>query len=92
MVAGNTTTFGTGAWEFSLPINAASVEGVQMACSLLDNGVSWYAAIVNGSYLGLFDRTAIITSQPPSFVVDSNNPFPWGDADSLQFNGSYEGI
>jgi hypothetical protein len=87
---GTTTSGGTGDWRFSLPVNAASADGVQFPCSMLDNGFNWYTGIVNGTYSGLVDRSSILTTTSPSGAATANIPFTWGNLDSLQFNGSYE--
>jgi len=93
---GVTTTGGTGAWLFSLPVNAASQDGIQFPCSMLDNGFAWYQGIVNGTYSGFTDKSAIIAQSPgganSSQGVSGAFPFGWGNGDSLQFNGSYECI
>jgi len=91
-IAGVTTTFGTGTWSFSLPIDARDPDGIQFPCSMLDQGVAWYAGIVNGSYTGSVSSTAIITTSSPAVSVEATAPFNWGPTDTLQFNGSYEGI
>ena len=89
---GTTTSGGTGDWRFSLPVNAQSTDGIQFACSILDNGNNWYTAIVNGTYTGAVDKSSIITTASPSVAIGSTSPFTWGNLDSLQFNGSYEGV
>ena len=93
---GLTTTGGDGAWLFSLPVNAASQDGIQFPCSMLDNGFAWYQGIVNGTYSGFTDKSAIIAQSPgganSSQGVSGAFPFGWGNGDSLQFNGSYECI
>jgi len=92
---GSTTTFGTGAWQFGLPITASSPDGVQFACSMLDSSTTWYGGTVNGTYSGATFKTAIITPQPLTHTqaaVTATSPFAWGDTDSHQFNGSYESI
>ena len=92
---GSTTTGGTGHWLFSLPVPAASPDGIQFPCSMLNNGFAWYQGTVNGTYAGHTDKTAIIGQAPganSSQGVDSTFPIGWGVADSLQFNGSYEAL
>jgi len=93
---GTTTSGGTGAWMFSLPVAAASADGIQMCCSMLDNGNAWYQGILNGTYLGLTTTSAIICQSSgganSSQGVDSTFPFTWGNSDSLQFAGSYESV
>ena len=89
---GTTTSGGTGDWRFTLPVNAASPDGVQLPCSILDNGINWYTGIVNGTYTGAVDKSSVITTSSPSGALTANIPFTWGNLDSLQFNGSYEGV
>jgi hypothetical protein len=93
LIYGSTTSGGTGAFLFSLPISASDASGVQFPCSILNSGNAWYGGIANGAYSGFADKTAIITSQTSSNVweaVTSTFPITFGDLDSLQFNGSYE--
>lgn len=93
---GTTTTGGTGAFLFSLPITASNPDGIQFPCSMLDNGNAWYQGTINGTYSGFTNRSAIIAQSPgganSSQGVTSTFPFGWGSTDSLQFNGSYESI
>jgi len=92
-VAGTTTSFGIGTWSFSLPVDAKDSKGVQLPCSMRDSfSVNWYAGIVNGSFSGSVNSASIISTTSPAVSVDVNNPFGWGPNDTLQFNGSYEGI
>jgi hypothetical protein len=90
---GSTTTGGSGDWRFSLPVTAASADGIQFPCTMLDNGVHWYEGTVNGTYANNTTYSAIIAkagNQAHSDGVNATSPFNWGSADSLQFNGSYE--
>jgi hypothetical protein len=91
---GTTTSGGTGDWRFSLPVDAASPDGIQFPCSMLDNGLAWYQGTVNGDLVGAVDKTGIIAQSPGGFnsseAVTNIRPFTWGNLDSLQFNGSYE--
>jgi hypothetical protein len=92
--AGSSTTFGAGAFQFSLPVTASSPDGIQFPCSILDNGIHWYQGIVNGTYTGATHKSAIIYPNTSGWsdAVTSTAPFTWGNTDSLQFNGSYESI
>ena len=90
---GSTTSGGSGAWWIGLPFSASSADGIQMPCSMLNNGFAWYQGIANGTYAGFVNKTAIIAQSSGSNSsqgVDLGFPFVWGDADSLQFAGSYE--
>jgi hypothetical protein len=92
---GSTTTFGTGAWQFGLPVTASNADGIQFPCSILENSVAWFGGTVNGTYSGATFKSAIITPQPfthTQAAVTATSPFTWGDTDSLQFNGTYESI
>ena len=93
---GRFTTYGDGAWLISLPVTASNVDGIQFPCSMLDNGNAWYQGTVNGTYSGFTDKISIIAQSMggvnSSEGVNFQHPFTWGDADSLQFNGSYESI
>ena len=91
---GSTTTFGSGAFQFSLPFSAASPDGIQFPCSILNNGFAWYQATVNGTYSGDVNKSAIIALSSggvnSSEAVTATHPITFGVSDSLQFNGTYE--
>ena len=91
---GTTTTFGTGSFQFGLPFSASNADAIQFPCSMLDNGNAWYQGVVNGTYSGLTNKTAIIAQSSggsnTSQAVTSTHPFTWGAGDSLIFSGSYE--
>jgi hypothetical protein len=93
---GTTTTGGTGAFLFSLPVTAANADGIQFPCSILDNGFAWYQGTVNGTYSGFTNRSAIIGQSAgganSSQAITSTFPISWGSTDSLQFNGTYEAL
>jgi hypothetical protein len=92
--AGSSTNFGSGAFQFSLPVTASSPDGIQFPCSMLDNGIHWYQGTVNGTYSGNNYKSAIIYPNTSGWsdAVTSTAPFTWGNTDSLQFNGSYESV
>lgn len=90
LVLGSTTTTGSGNWRFSLPVAAASSDGVVMPATYLDNGVSWYTGLVNCEYDGDTDYVVPLLGSSPSGAVTSTAPFTWNSGDALTFNGSYE--
>ena len=92
---GSTTSKGTGEWFISLPFTASSADGVQIPVSILDdNSNAWYQGLMNGSYIGYDNRSAILcpTTAFDNFSVGVNllKPFTWGTADYLVWNGSYK--
>jgi hypothetical protein len=91
---GSTSTFGSGAFQFSLPFSASSADGIQFPCSILNNGLAWYQGTVNGTYSGATNKSAIIAQSAggvnSSEAVTATHPFTFGTSDSIQFNGSYE--
>ena len=91
---GTTTTYGTGAFQFSLPFSASNADGIQFPCSILNNGFAWYQGTVNGTYSGATNKSAIIAQSAgganSSEAVTATHPFTFGVSDSIQFNGSYE--
>lgn len=89
---GTTTTYGSGAWYFSLPVTAASPYGVIMPATMLDNGNNWYSGLVNGGRLGDTTKSEIQwqNTSGVSVGLTSTIPFTWGSSDELEFNGSYE--
>jgi hypothetical protein len=90
LVAGSTTTFGSGDWIFSLPFTA-QLDGINIGVIAggysEDNGVAGYIisnALLNTS--GHLKPLAGTTISPYS----STNPFTWANTDYLQFAIVYE--
>jgi hypothetical protein len=80
-VAGSTTTFGSGNYRFSLPINADRIVGAQggVAGSLFmeDNGVANFQS--TGVRLPDADRIEFLTSS--TLPVSNSSPFTWANGD-----------
>ena len=87
---GSTSTTGTGNWRFTLPITAASSDGVVMPATFLDNGTNWYTGTMTCAYDGSASYVVPLTSASPSGAVTASVPFTWATTDALTFNGSYE--
>ncbi len=84
MVAGSTTTFGTGTWRFSPPITAATANET-FPVRLLEQGVD------NDMGIGYFTSTTNLESvSEGGNVVTSGSPFAWGDTDIFMMSGTYE--
>lgn len=89
LVAGSTTTFGSGAFRFALPL-AAATTGTNLPqvgeAVLLDEGVTWYDA---KAYIGSGDsfvqlQTANVSGTRVRLsFVDSTTPFTWGSTDKI---------
>jgi hypothetical protein len=90
---GSTTTGGSGAWMFGLPVTAYN-DNYQFAVSILNNGLAWYGAIANGNYKGSTSYFSIIHQNDTATTVwggvSSTAPFTFGAGDTLTVSGSYE--
>lgn len=83
LVAGSTTTFGTGAWSFTLPMSPrAEMDWMGVAC-YYNVGVRFYGGGVCRLYpdetLRLFSETA----GAQSGFVGVGTPFAWGTDDTM---------
>jgi hypothetical protein len=91
LLAGTTTTFGTGTYSFTLPVTAATTS------SLFRHGAA-YLRDSSAASTGHFVGTAIIdTSNPGSAILANVNqivgatvPFTWANTDHLSFTIAYE--
>ena len=90
---GSTTTGGSGAWMFGLPVTAYN-DNYQFAVSILNNGAAWYGAIANGNYKGSTSYFTVIHQNDTQTTVwggvSSTAPFTFGTSDTLTVSGSYE--
>ena len=81
MVAGSTTTFGSGAWYFSLPTTpTANIPCIGQA-QALDSGTNFRV----GAVQSMTDSTArcIVTFDSDTASADSTRPFTWTTGDTL---------
>lgn len=91
LLAGSTTTFGTGTYSFTLPVAAATTS------SLFRVG-SGYCRDTSATSAGHFPAIAIIDTASPSVailanvnaIVGATTPFTWANTDHLQFTIVYE--
>jgi hypothetical protein len=89
---GSTTTFGSGSWRFSLPVNAYSGDSAVLPTIFLDNGTGYFQGLSFTSYDN--DATYVVPiadngssiGQPASDTV----PFTWAENDTITISGSYE--
>ena len=83
LTMGSTTTYGSGAWLFSLPVASLSATVTPFGMGEvwgLDSGTDFY----NGN-VGLFTTTTIFLDSENSWFATS--PFTWGTNDSLVATG-----
>ena len=91
---GSSTTYGSGIWRISLPVNAFATYSAILPTTFLDDGINWFQGTSYTEYGGgtsyvtpVWDRGAT-----GSAAVDSAYPFTWGSEDSFSFAGSYESV
>lgn len=90
LVAGSTTTFGTGFWQFSLP--AEAINGFAAACSLRDNSVPTnYPGVADGRPDDQPTGLLRIGTRTGSGVTNLS-PFTWAVNDTLKISGVYEAV
>lgn len=87
LVAGSTTTFGSGAWSFSLPYTAASRRQVGSA-HVDDGGTTIYTgtALIE---IGGATTVKAITNGSTSAFVGSASPHAWANGDKLIIDIEY---
>ena len=95
LVMGTTTTYGSGNWAFSLPINAVNIAGINFygVAHLRKVGTANYERIAQIS--PSLSATVINTFTDPTPGSNSSNisatvPFTWGNGSTLNFEITYE--
>jgi hypothetical protein len=90
LTAGSTTTFGTGSWRFSLPINATTSQwNYAHDVMVLDTGTTWYKGLYGVGVDGNWnDRFEILTSNYSS-IVQQGTPMTWTTGDGIRVMGRY---
>lgn len=89
MVAGTTTTFGTGQWSLTLPNSLTSVasHGQVMACHIQDAGTARYVA---AAYIAGGATTLQMEYSGASFAVGATVPMTWATSDQFVITGTIE--
>ena len=86
--AGSTTTFGTGAWSFALPIKAASRVSVGSASMIdLSAGAHFLGAVRANA-----DATTLQVYPQQANILQNNSPFAWATGDGMALTISYFAI
>lgn len=99
--AGSTTTYGTQAWQFGLPVAAHSYyttastnQSFPGAGYMENSGVLGYNAV--GAFMNAtlgaskFAITVVASAASAVDLVSSSVPFTWGTADYISFGGTYQ--
>lgn len=89
VVAGTTTTFGSGGYNLSLPVPAASGQRWTIGGDLLDGGVQHYTAtgIINGG--SVFEEIVASSSATGPVPWAATTPFTFGNGDRMTLTGIY---
>lgn len=90
VMMGTTTTYGSGNWQFGLPINSQSGTNVVVPTTYLNDGVGWYYGIANNGYLGGTSNITPLYGSTTVTPITPTNPFTWGSNDTIAINGTYE--
>ena len=96
LLAGSTTTFGSGNWSFSLPLNAANNAGLEFigVAHMREAGVGYYERTVrivpSGSSNDKVSHFVALEAGTTSERLSSTVPFTWGNLDLLSFEITYE--
>lgn len=89
IVAGSTTTFGSGTYNLALPVTARSSERWALSVDALDAGTQHYVgtAIINGG--STFEEIIVGSSATGPTTWGATTPFTFGNADRLVISGVY---
>jgi hypothetical protein len=94
MQAGSSTTFGSGNWRFSLPVDAQASYSAILPTTFLDNSTAWYQGLSYTEYDG--DASYVVPvwdkGATGSSAVNATTPYTWTTTDSLAISGSYESV
>jgi hypothetical protein len=89
LVAGSTTTFGSGAYSLGLPVGSVDTTyNFGYSASILDAGVAWYVNYYGqGASAGLNLRFYLYSSAGAAWQASA--PFTFGNNDQVYVQGSY---
>ncbi len=85
LTCGSSTTFGTGAYSFALPVTASDTVGQTMTAMLTDSGTAFYG----GRALLATTATLQITTEGSPTAVGTAAPFTWAQNDAIKITGFY---
>lgn len=84
MVAGSTTTFGSGVWSFALPVTCRSINAQRGSALAFDSGALFYTGIAAAA-----GTTVTATFDQTNTQAQSTVPFTWASGDSLSLTVTY---
>ena len=86
MVAGSTTTFGSGRWRFSYPVapNTSYISYQVGSCLLIDSGSGYYSGVSR------YETATVMMLIVGGHEVSATLPFTWTNGDLLMVNIIYE--
>lgn len=88
LVAGTTTTFGSGTYDFDLPPLTAATSTVFVAvASDVSAGLRWAGAGFSSAGGTVINRVVLTSG---SGGINPTTPFTWASTDFLYINGTYE--
>jgi len=91
--AGSTTTFGTGAWRFTLPQVAYTAEwNYAHDTMVLDAGTAWYKGYYGAGVDNGWNDKFEIFNPAFSATVGQGTPMTWTTNDALRIMGNYRGV
>ena len=86
LTMGSTTTYGTGSWEFTLPVTmGAAGRFIAGAAQMLQSGVADFIGVTRGD--NTTSRLRVITSAGDT--VNSTKPFVWANTHVLVLTFEY---
>ena len=93
---GSTTTYGSGAWRISLPVNAYASYSTSLPTLFYDtaSGGVYYQGTSTTDYSANTSYVNPIWDKGTTYgvAIDSVTPFTWGTSTKLIINGSYESV
>jgi hypothetical protein len=93
---GSTTTYGTGSWCISLPVNAYARYSASLPTLFYDtaSGGVFYQGTSSTEFDGNTSYVKPLWDKGTTYgaEIDSTTPFTWGQFTKLIINGSYESV
>jgi len=91
VVMGSTTTYGTGAWYFSLPSTPATFGNQMGSARVLDSGTGFFqgVAVTVGDGTARVQATVGTAATDATANIDSARPMTWANGDELYLTITY---